>query len=487
MNRRQFMTLGAAAATATLLKGAPIPSPARKPNIVVIFTDDHGWADLGAHGAATDIKTPFVDELAKSGARCVSGYATAPQCIPSRAGLMSGRCQNRFGVEDNNQGPYPLDVATLPERLAKAGYRCGQVGKWHLNPNAGSKKWLGANGFASMKEVPWEKQIPFFPCQRGFHDYFTGEMRRYWANYALDGSSLPEARWVEDERYRIDVQTEAALAFVRRNREQPFFLYLAYYGPHTPFGTAPEYLARFPGAMPERRRQALGCIAAIDDGVGKISDELKKSGLAQDTLVFFISDNGAPLHGRRDAPLDKEPGGWDGSINDPWLGEKGMLSEGGIRVPFVVSWPGRIQSAVIRKPVSTLDVAATACALSGFPSDPALDGIDLTPALCGGSTAALERPLFWRWGTQAAVRLGPWKLLRLGGGRELLFDLESDAHERNDLAASQPGRCAELRNLLARWADGLTPGGLPAAKPSKQEKNWYEEHFSIKEEGADPG
>lgn len=478
-SRRQFLSISATATLAALLHqgfGATAPG---KPNILVIYTDDHGWADLGVQQVVPDIKTPHVDALARTGAVATSGYSTAPQCVPSRAGLITGKYQERFGVESNPLGPLPLGVPTLAERLGPAGYCCGHVGKWHLSPNRESRRWLAAGGYPNIQAVAPETLMSYQPHQRGFHEYFSGERSRYFANYTLDAQTIPEPTNLLDERFRIDVQTDGALAFIRRNCSKPFFLYLAYYGPHIPLETPETYLQRFPGAMPERRRHALGCLSAIDDGVGKITAELRELGLEKNTLVFFISDNGAPLHHKVDSPLNTDPGGWDGSLNDPWLGEKGMLAEGGIRVPFIVSWPGRISPTTIREPLSTLDVGATACHLAGVQNFADLEGKNLMPVLTGQASDFRDRPLFWRWGTQAAVRKGRWKMIRLGNGREMLFDLESDQHEKQDLASAQKEKCAELRNLLVTWAEGLSPKGLPNAAPSAAEQKWYAEHFGI--------
>lgn len=480
-DRRQFLSMSLAGSLGALVNPGFGASANRKPNILVIYTDDHGWADLGVQQAVADIKTPHIDALARSGAMARSGYSTAPQCVPSRAGLMTGKYQERFGVESNPLGPLPLDVPTLAERLAPAGYCCGHVGKWHLSPNRESRRWLAAGGHSNIQAVDPESLMKYQPHRRGFHEYFSGERARYYANYTLDGQSLPEPTSLLDGRYRIDVQTDGALAFIRRNKEKPFFLYLAYYGPHVPLETPENYLQRFPGPMPERRRHALGCLSAIDDGVGKVVAELRELELENHTLVFFISDNGAPLHHKIDSPPNTEPGGWDGSLNDPWLGEKGMLAEGGIRVPFIVNWPGHIPPGTIREPLSTLDVGATACSLAGIRDGTGLDGMNLLPVLTGNGSAFQERALFWRWGTQAAVRKGRWKMIRLGTGREMLFDLESDQHEKRDLATTQAEKCRELRTLLANWAEGLSPKGLPNATPSAGEQKWYAEHFGIAE------
>ncbi len=360
---------------ATALCPASATAANTKPNIIVILADDQGYADLGAQGQVKDIRTPNIDSLAAGGVRCTSGYITAPQCSPSRAGLLTGRYQQRFGFDTIPDCPLPLGEITLADRLQRAGYTCGMVGKWHLDPNPTSAKWIAKNlpemagKPRNQIRIPHAAFITYSAGKRGFQEYFQGELQRYWANFGLDGKSLnPSGEWVDTKgRYRIDVKTEAALAFLQRHKSDPFFLYLAYMAPHTPLDAPKEYLDRFPGPMPTRRRYALAMQSAIDDGVGRIMARLREYGLEENTLIFYTSDNGAPLHHKRDTPVNTDMGGWDGSLNDPWIGEKGMLTEGGICVPFVVHWKGVLPAGkVYEQPVSSLDIAATAIAAAGL-------------------------------------------------------------------------------------------------------------------------
>lgn len=420
-----------------------------KPNIIVVYTDDHGWPDIGTAGVYPDLKTPHIDALAASGVRATSGYSTAPQCVPSRAGLLIGKSQNRFGVESNG---LPLDgfnaELTIAERLKKAGYATGQIGKWHLGPGP---------------EI----------TTHGFDDvFYKNSNRPGWANYDLEGNTVnggPEKTGL----YHLDACSQAAVAFIRRHSEKPFFLYLAYRAPHVPLDAPPKYLARFPGRMPERRRQALAMISAMDDGVGAIVKELRQRKLDKNTLIFFIADNGAPLKIHK---LDAPGGGpgWDGSLNEPMNGEKGMLSEGGMRVPFVVSWPGTIPGKqVYNHPLITLDVAATAVELAGLPKDAKLDGVNLIPFLSGANKFAPKRALKWRWIAQAAIRDGKWKLLR-GGKREYLFDLDADKEEKHNLATKHPDIANRLRAQLSDWANELDPPGLAAKGMSETWEQYYD-------------
>jgi arylsulfatase A-like enzyme len=463
-----------------------------RPNFIVIFTDDQGYADLGAHGIRDDVKTPNLDRLAREGVVFTDGYITAPQCSPSRAGLITGRYQQRFGFDSNENGPLPLEEITLAQRLQSAGYITGMSGKWHLEPNWSMLAWaqrqdppLEMEG-PDRAKVPRELQLPYGPGPRGFRDFYWGELDRYLRNFDLEGNALdPAGENHTTENYRLDEQTEGALAFLRRqDGTAPFFLFVSHYAPHVPLVATEEYLARFPGEMPERRRTALAMMAAVDDGVGRILDLLGEKDLRDNTFIFFLSDNGAPLGAHQGAPMEDvlpvdEPGpAWDGSRNDPLTGEKGMLAEGGIRVPFVAVWPGRIAPGTVwKKPVSALDIAPTILAAAGLPPDSDLDGIDLLPLLAAGEEKAPSRDLFWRFWNQAAVRSGDWKLLRAGGDRKMLFNLARDPGEQKNVIADHPDVAAELATKLGAWAEELKPAGLPDGPLNEQEQGWYGYYF----------
>lgn len=415
----------------------------------MIFSDDHGYTDLGCQGISDDLKTPHLDALAAGGVRMASGYVTAPQCVPSRAGLLSGRYQNRFGVESNGESLSGFNQqVTLAERLKRAGYATGMTGKWHLGP-------------------------PSEIVNHGFDDvYYKNANRPGWANFTLDGKDCkpgPE----NSKLYHLDANSEAACAFIRRHQKEPFFFYCAYRAPHVPLDAPKKYLSRFPGEMPERRRQALAMISAMDDGVGKIMATLRELQLEEQTLIFYIGDNGAPLKiTKQDAPGGGP--GWDGSLNDPLNGEKGMLTEGGIRVPFVASWKGTIPSGqVYEHPVISLDVAATAASLAGLPNDPDLDGVNLIPFLKQENQIAPHPSLYWRWVAQSAVREGRWKYLR-GGRREYLFDLENDKEETQNLIEKHPEIAEKLSNQLESWAQDLQPPGLATRRMSETWDRYFD-------------
>jgi uncharacterized sulfatase len=424
----------------------------RRPNVIVIFTDDHGYADLSCQGVLEDVQTPHIDALANSGVRMTSGYVTAPQCVPSRAGLLSGRYQNRFGVESNGM---PLGgfnaVRTIAERLKETGYATGMVGKWHLG---------------RADEI----------VQHGFDDVFY--QGGSWINYDIEGRDVePGTKFTK--LYHLDAKSAAACAFIKRHHDQPFFLYLAYRAPHVPLDATPEYLKRFPGDMPQRRRQALAMLSAVDDGVGSIVGTLRHHDLEEQTLLFFIGDNGAPLKIHK---LDAPGGGpgWDGSLNEPLNGEKGMLSEGGIRVPFAMAWKGKLPAGLMYDhPVVSLDVAATALAVAGLPHDEQLDGVNLIPFLCDEREGPPHRQLYWRWIAQSAVREGKWKLLR-GGQREYLFDLSVDAEEKHNLLAEHPDVASRLRADLATWTEQLSPPGLQIRPMSSVWERYYDHYLDGK-------
>jgi len=389
----RLMIVGVACGIA-IMSAAPTPSAAAdKPNIIVIFTDDHGYPDIGSQGYLDDLKTPHIDSLANGGVRVTSGYITAPQCVPSRAGLLSGQYQNRFGMESNkNYGDEAFrnnfaSLKTIAERLSEAGYATGMAGKWHLGPD----EQISTHGFDKV--------------------YKKASTRRGYANFTIKGKDQEPGR-SKDGLYHLDACSAVASAFIRVHKDQPFFFYLAYRAPHTPLDAPKKYTDRFPGKMPERRRQALAMISAMDDGVGQILKTLREHGLEENTLIFFIGDNGAPLKiDMKDKPLNAR-GGWDGSMNTPLNGEKGTLMEGGIRTPFLVYWKGTLPAGkVYEQPLISLDVAATAVELAGLPKAAELDGVNVIAYLTGKKIGPVHEYLYWRWVGQAAVRGGRWKLL----------------------------------------------------------------------------
>lgn len=409
-----------------------------KPNIIVIYTDDHGFADLGIRGVEKDVKTPHLDALARSGVIAKNGYSTAPQCVPSRGGLMTGKFQGRFNLDNNGSALDGFNKeSTIATRLQNAGYTTAQFGKWHLGPQSEITK----HGFK--------------------HVYSQHGQQKFPANITLDGKDRPMGD-MPPSVYHVDGCAKAAASIIERYKEQPFFLYIAFRAPHTPLDAPQSYKDRFPGEMPERRRAALGMLAAVDDGMGLVTSTLKKNGLSEKTLIFFIGDNGAPLKiHKTDSPLEGDAGGWDGSLNTPLNGEKGMLAEGGMHVPFLIAWPGTIPGGqTYEHPVSALDVAATAAAVADIAVKPGdLDGVNLVPYLKREITTPPHEALMWRWMAQSAIREGNWKLLR-GGEREYLYDLATDLEEKHNLASQHPDVATRLRSKLTAWCADLNPPGL---------------------------
>ncbi len=465
---------------------AAAQAPVKKPNIIVIFTDDLGYADIGAQGSVSDIKTPNIDLLAKTGIRFTNGYVTAPQCSPSRAGLITGRYQQRYDFDQISDGPLPKAEITIADRLLKAGYVTGQVGKWHLEPNEVCVKWAKSalpNAVINGNKVSGIQRKfinPYMPSARGFNQYFTGYINDYDANFDLKGNLQNSSQRVKTPGYRLETQTSAALEFVKRNHEKPFFLYLAYYGPHVPLEATKKYLDRFPGEMPERRRHALAMMSAIDDGVGQLREMLRQYKINDNTMIVFSSDNGAPVGlTKPDVPIEDKRGNWDGSLNDPLTGEKGMLAEGGIRVPFIINYSGFQKGIVYNQAVSTLDIASTAIAMAGLKSDKALDGVNLVPFLTKNNSAAPHPYLFWRFWDQTAIRAGKWKLIVAGKKGQFLFDLDKDPTEKNNLLTSQPAIVKQLTAQLNNWTQELSPKGIKTTNLNDQETKWYKYYFDL--------
>jgi uncharacterized sulfatase len=295
-------------------------------------------------------------------------------------------------------------------------------------------------------------------------------MTRYFTSHDLAGKPFADAPHpLTDNRFRVIVQTEAALGFLDRRAakpEQPWFLYLAYFAPHVPLESPEPWFSKTPANLPLERRQALSMIAAMDDGIGRIRAKLRALGVATNTLIFCIGDNGAPL----------KPGAWDGSLNLPLIGEKGMLTDGGIRTPFVAAWPGTLPAGKVYDwPVINFDVAATAVALAGLPHDDKLDGVNLMPYLTGEKSTAPHDYLYWRWRSQSAVLAYPWKLIQLGRKESYLFNVTQPEGELTNLLTVQPELAARLEAKLKTWCAQLQPAG-PAAPDNEQDNEFFAVH-----------
>jgi len=403
----------------------------RSPNLIILFSDDAGYADFGFHGSHL-IRTPNLDRLADSGIRFTNGYVTASVCSPSRAGMMTGRYQQRFGHELNLPGVpdpavpdsargLPLSERTIADWLSEGGYATGLVGKWHLG-----------------------LEDHFHPTKRGFDEFFG--MRKgsgpYYAGSNRTIETGMDSVHPDSLGYLTDEFGDRAVDFIDRHRDEPFFLFVSFTTPHTPMHARedllPEELPRF---ETEIRARYSAMMRSLDDNVGRILEALEERGLRENTLVFFANDNGGAMP-------------FNGSLNAPLRGAKGTALEGGNRVPFVMSWPGRIPSGQqFDEPVITLDILPTflAAAGLGLPADRTLDGVDLMPYLTGLTESAPHDTLFWKMQWGAAVRAGDWKLVRTPNGEHWLFDLDDDVSESNDLAAQHPEKVAALRRSLESW------------------------------------
>ncbi len=440
MNRRQFLSMFAA---------APIAAAAEpKPNIVLIVGDDLGYADLGCYGGK-DVPTPYLDSIARNGVRFTDGYVSCPYCSPTRAGLMTGRYQTHFGHEFN-PGPaeqavenfgLPLTETAMPKRLKDLGYKTGMFGKWHL-------------GY----------RPEFHPQKRGFDEYFgfLGGAHSYLdaeadaSNPIFRGTSK-----VPKVEYTTDQFASEAAGFIDRNKDNPFFVYLPFNAVHAPLQALPKYEDRFAGKITDpKRRTFAAMLSAMDDGVGLILKTLEKHKLTNRTLVVFHSDNGGPTAGNT-------------SKNDPLRGFKAQVYEGGIRIPFLMQWPGRVaKGKEVSNPVIALDLLPTFVAAAGGKTDASwkLNGVDLLPFVSGKDKGKPHEQLFWRFGAQWAMREGDWKLMSMGGPPSL-YNLKADIGESKDLSHVETAR---MENMAAAWEswnkNNMAPLWLPRPQGAQKKK-----------------
>lgn len=433
----------------------------RPPNIVLILSDDAGYADFGFQGSKT-FQTPNLDKLAANGVKFTQAYVTAAVCGPSRAGLLTGTYQQKFGFEENNVKGYmsassrylgddmglPLDQVTMADRLKALGYKTGVFGKWHM-------------GHADR----------YHPFKRGF-DEFVG-FRSGARSYFPYGDDNPNDDWAksleygfgkyeEKEGYMTDILVDETVAFVERNREQPFFAYLSFNAVHTPMQALEEDLQQF-SSLTGKRKTVAAMALAMDRAVGRLLNKLYELGIADNTLIVFTNDNGGPSD-------------TNGSVNDPLSGTKANHLEGGIRVPFLMSWPGKIKpNTNFHHPISTLDLLPTFLNAAGGEASKVvgLDGVDLMPFLNEEKNEAPHDVLYWKKENRAAIRQGDWKLIRFPDRPAELFNLNDDISEVNDLAASQPDRVRAMYKKLFEWE-------LTLDRPLWQLKRLYEGKAAIR-------
>lgn len=457
-----------------LVATAGAASKAPRPNVLLIVADDLGYGELGCYGGR-EIPTPHLDALARGGVRFTQGYVTASFCAPSRAALLTGRYQTRFGYEKNPTGAanadprigLPVGQRTLADHLQGAGYATGLVGKWHLGGTA-----------------------PFHPQRRGFDEFFgflheghyyvpppwrgvttwlrrtalpsggkgrwtspdgrivwTTHMGNFEPDYDADNPILRGSQPASETENLTDAFTREACDFIRRHETQPFFLYLAYNAVHSPLQAADAYLERFRYIPDVQRRIFAALLSHLDDGVGRVLQQLNASGLEKNTLVIFLADNGGATRELT-------------SSNAPLRGEKGSVFEGGLRVPFIMRWPEHLPAGITwERPTISMDGTVTALAAAGIAIDPKqFDGVDLRQTLRAGAANAVadERTFHWRMGPRRALRQGPWKLVgeavRGEPGPWQLYNLAEDVAEQHDLAAREPARLQALRDRYEAWS-----------------------------------
>lgn len=438
MSSRTSPRLWLAGLLGLLLFAFPASAGARKPNIVILLADDLGYADVGFHGCK-DIPTPNIDALAKKGVRFSSGYVSGPYCSPTRAGMLTGRYQQRFGHEFNPGGGeqgLPVREVTLADRLRALGYATALIGKWHLGSPA-----------------------KMHPQARGFQDFFgfLGGAHSY-----TSGAGILRGKEESGEKtYLTDALAREATSFIDKNARDPFFLYLAFNAVHTPLEATDTYLQRFPKIDNKTRRTYAAMLSAMDDAIGKVLAKLQEKGLEEDTLIFFCSDNGGPTMVGTTI---------NGSINFPLRGSKRQLLEGGVRVPFVVAWKGKLPAGTVYDhPIIALDILPTSLAAAGkeVAADQKIDGVNLLPYLQGKNGQAPHEMLYWRFGTQLALRKGDWKMVQYDATGLHLYNLRDDIGEAKNLATTEPERLREMKTAWDRWNAELVP---PLWGQGKKEK-----------------
>lgn len=452
-----------------LASGLSLSSAQDMPNIVLLVADDLGYGELGCQGNE-EIPTPHIDSLAENGIRFTQGYVTAPFCSASRAGLMTGRYQTRFGYEFNpigakNEDPdagLPLGERTIADILVDSGYITGLFGKWHLGGTAkynpirrGFDEFFGflheghyfvpppyedVTTWLRRKVLPGGGEGLWISQDK--KRLYTTHMGNTEPDYDADNPIYHDGQPVQETEYLTDAITRESVSFIERHADKPFFLFVPYNAVHSPLQGADAYMEKFAHIEDIQRRIFAAMLANMDDSVGAILEKLREERLEDNTLIFFISDNGGPTRELT-------------SSNLPLRDGKGSVYEGGNRVPFLVQWKGQLPAnQVYENPVISLDIFATAAALSNAQLDErkVYDGVNLIPYLKGEKNSRPHDTLFWRIDKRSAIRVGEWKLLRnprRGQGDQWeLYNLAEDISETNDLAASLPEKRSEM---IAAW------------------------------------
>ena len=412
------------------------------PNVIVIMTDDLGYVDVGFNGSV-EIPTPNIDRIAQQGVKFTNGYTPYSVCSPSRAGFITGRYQQRFGYERNAQyRPNDPDMGlpqtekTIPEVIGQVGYTSGVIGKWHLG--------------AHISNHPLNRGFDFFYGHLGGgHRYFPEELT-IEDSYSINDEPLSYRTWImrdhqaeKTDEYLTDEFSNEAVKFVEKNKEGPFFLYLAYNAPHGPLQATQKYLDRFDHIEGKKRKTYAAMVSAVDDGIGRILDRLESLEIAENTMIFFLSDNGGP-----------EPN--NASNNGPLREGKSSIYEGGNRVPFAMQWTAQIAPLVYEYPISSLDILPTIAALTHapLPADKPLDGVNIIPFLKGEKQGRPHQTLYVRKfdNDLFSVRDGDMKLVtKKNNSLKELYNLQEDLGEENDLADAFPEEVKRLDSLRQNW------------------------------------
>lgn len=414
--------------------------------MVIFYADDLGWGELGCQGNP-EIPTPHIDSIALNGVRFTQGYVAATYCSPSRAGLMTGKYPTRFGHEFNTiasaKTGLSLKETTIADRLKGAGYATVCIGKWHL----------GAG-------------MDYRPTLRGFEQFYgtLANTPFFHPTQFVDSRTSQEVQKITDDKfYTTDAYADRAVEWLEENKSMPMFLYLPFNAQHAPLEASPKYLDRFPNITDPKRKLFAAMMSGMDDAIGRVLGKVRELGQEENTLVFFIADNGGPTQSTT-------------SQNGGLRGFKMTTFEGGPRVPFLAQWKGKIPAGTVYDhPVINLDVLPTALTAAGGTVDPAwkLDGVDLLPYVTGGNKALPHETLYWRFSPQWAVRHGDMKLVVANGGsgKPELYDLAADRAESNDLAVAQPETVKQLQALYDTWnaeqIEATVPNSQPKANPAK--------------------
>jgi arylsulfatase A-like enzyme len=415
---------------------------ADKPNIVIFYGDDLGWGELGCQGSK-DIPTPHIDSLAKNGVRFIQGYVAATYCSPSRAGLMTGKYPTRFGHEFNSVASkttgLSLKETTLADRLKGLGYSTICIGKWHLGAGP-----------------------DHLPTKRGFDEFYgtLGNTPYYHPTQFVDSRVSNEVQKIEDKDfYTTDAYADRAVAWLEEHKAEAKFLYLPFNAQHGPLQAPQKYLDRFASIENKQRRTFAAILSGMDDAVGRVITKVRDLGQEDNTIFFYIADNGGPTKSTT-------------SGNGGLRGYKTNTYEGGPRVPFLMQWKGKIPAGkTYENPVMNLDVLPTVLTAAGgtVEADWKLDGVNLLPYLTGTNTARPHETLYWRFSPQWAVRHGDLKLVNSvgGSGKPELYDLSKDVSESKDLAAQMPDKVKELQALYDAWSAQQMDAASPKEKPAK--------------------